>query len=108
MEFRKIIAIFNIEKLEDVEKQLQEIGLSGLSVTKVKGYGEYADFFSRDWMTTHARIEIFTLQEHVKDIVQTIMATAHTGISGDGIVAVSPVEQVYRIRTQSEVQADEI
>ena len=100
MKYRKITAIFNIDKLEAVETRLQELGVSGLSVTKVKGYGEYANFYSRDWMTQNARIEIFTVRNRVDAIVQAIMKVAHTGLSGDGLVAVLPVEQVYRIRTQ--------
>ena len=108
MKYRKIIAIFNIDKLEDVEKRLQEIGVRGLSVSKVKGYGEYADFYSSDWMTTHARIEIFTARNRVKPVVQALMAAAHTGVSGDGIVAVSSVEKLFRIRTQAEIRISEI
>lgn len=55
MEFSKITAIVRTTKLEEVEKRLQEIGVSGLSVSRVKGYGEYANFYSRDWMVTGSR-----------------------------------------------------
>ena len=108
MKYQKVTAIFNIFKLEDVEKRLQDLRVCGLSVTKVKGYGEYMDFYSHDWMTAHVRIEIFTLPEKVAAVVNAIIETAHTGISGDGMVAVSPVEQIYRIRTKVLAQDHEL
>lgn len=101
MKYRKVTAIINIDKLVAVETRLQELGVPGVSVTEVKGYGEYANLFSRDWMTRHARIEIFTVPGRVDAIVCAIMNAAHSGLSGDGFVAVLPVEQVYRIRTRA-------
>ncbi|VAW89510.1 hypothetical protein MNBD_GAMMA17-635, partial [hydrothermal vent metagenome] len=59
MDYRKITAIIRRDVLEKVEQKLQAMGVQGISVTRVKGYGEYADFYSRDWMVSHARIEIF-------------------------------------------------
>lgn len=108
MEFRKVTAIIQQDTLEKVENRLREIGVRGISTTKVKGYGEYANFYTSDWVTTHSRIEIFTDKSRVEEIVTTIMDVAHTGISGDGIVAVLPVETVYRIRTRAEITADEL
>jgi len=82
--------------------------VQGISVTRVKGYGEYADFYARDWMITYARIEIFTTEERAESIARAIMETAHVGLSGDGIVAVLPVEKLYRIRTKSEATTENV
>lgn len=110
MEFRKVAAIIQPGVLEKVEKGLQDIGVRGISVTKVKGFGEYADFYSRDWMVSvsHVRIEIFTEKSKVKAIVNAILEAAHLGLPGDGIVVVLPVEQIFRVRTKSVVAAGEI
>lgn len=108
MEFRKIVAIIRKGHLETVEKRLEAMGIKGLTVTQVKGFGEYANFFTRDWMCTHARIEIFTARQNVDAIVQAILEAASTGNAGDGIVAVLPVEQIYRIRTKKPATADEV
>ncbi len=108
MDYRKITAIIRSDVLEKVEKKLQEIGVQGISVTKVKGYGEYADFYSKDWMVSHARVEIFTSAAQADVIALAIMDTAYEGLEGDGIVAVLPVEKLYRIRTGSEAAIDEI
>ena len=102
MQYRKVTAIIRMDVLEKVERKLQEIGVNGISVSEVKGYGEYADFYARDWMVSHARIEIFTHESRADTIAQAIMETAHVGLEGDGIVAVLPVAKLYRIRTKAE------
>ncbi len=108
MNLRKVTAIFRSERLEEVEKRLQEAGVKGLSVTKVKGYGEYANFFAHDWMVTHARIEIFTDATAAERLAKIIVEAAHGGGEGDGFVAILPVEKVYRIRTTEEVRPGEL
>lgn len=110
MEFRKVTAIIQPSVLEKVEWKLQDIGVRGISVTKIKGYGEYANFYSRDWMVSvsHVKIEIFAEKTKIKAIVHAVLEAAHLGLPGDGMVAVSPVEQVFRIRTRSVAAAGEI
>lgn len=101
MELRKVTAIVRALALERVERGLREIGVPGLTVTRVKGYGEYANFFSKDWMTDHVRIEIFTAASRVDRILEVICSAACTGEPGDGIIAVLPVEHLYRIRDRA-------
>lgn len=101
MEFRKVTAIINRSALEKVEAALQAAGVPGISVTRVKGFGEYADFFQSDWTSTHARIEVFTSIQYADSIARTIMEAAYTGLEGDGLIAILPVEKLYRIRTRS-------
>ncbi len=103
MNYRKVTAIFRIELLEKVEHKLQDLGVRGLSVSKVKGYGEYADFYAKDWLTNHARIELFTKERDAEAIAKAIMDAASLDMEGDGIVAILPVEKLYRIRTKTEV-----
>ena len=59
-DFRKVTASVRTEVLEAVEQRLPRAGVKGATVTHVKGYGEYADFFSHDWQVRHVRLEIFT------------------------------------------------
>ena len=107
MDFKKVTAIIRQEVLEKVEDQLKALGVRGVSVTKVKGFGEYADFYERDWMVTHAQIDIFTDTAVAEQTAKTIIAAAHTGIPGDGVVAILPVEKLYHIRDQTEVLPNE-
>jgi nitrogen regulatory protein P-II 1 len=108
MQFRKVTAIIRSETLEKVEQRLQELGVPGISVTRVKGYGEYANFYTHDWMATNARIEIFTSTKRAEEIARTIMEVANSGAPGDGIVAILPVEKVYNIHNIAELQPDDL
>jgi len=107
MDINLIVAIIRREKLEEVENKLQDIGVERINVSKVKGYGEYHDFFARNWMVEEVRVEIFTRKDEVETITAAIMDAAHTGIPGDGVVAVVPVEKFFLIRTRSEATPQE-
>ncbi len=108
MDLSVVIAIIRRQTLEAVEQGLSEIGVRGISVSKVKGYGEYHNFFSEDWMVESIRLEIFTRKDKVDAITAAIMKSAHTGSPGDGIVAVYPIEKFYNIRLRSEAAPDQV
>jgi len=103
MDFCKVTAIIQSEVLEKVEKALQTAKTPGISVTKIKGFGEYANFYASDWMSPHVRIEVFVKKAKADKIAQTILDAAHTGIKGDGIVAILPVSAVFRIRNKERI-----
>jgi nitrogen regulatory protein P-II 1 len=100
--FFLIIANFRDDKLGDVEKRLERLGVERINVCKVKGFGEYHNFFAPNWLTHEVRLEVFTKEEEVEAVTSTIMEAAHTGVPGDGVVAVLPIEKLYLIRTRSE------
>lgn len=103
---KKIEAIIKPFKLDEVREALSEIGVSGLTVTEVKGFGrqkghtelyrgaEYVvDFLPK------VKIEIVVAATLVDTAIEAIVRTARTGKIGDGKVFVTNVEQVIRIRT---------
>ena len=103
---KKIEAIFKPFKLDEVREALSEIGVTGLTVSEVKGFGrqkghtelyrgaEYVvDFLPK------MKIEIAVDDARVEQVVETIMNTARTGKIGDGKIFVIDLEQVIRIRT---------
>ncbi|WP_297528734.1 P-II family nitrogen regulator [Thiohalobacter sp.] len=101
MNYAKVTAIVRSEKLERIEERVTAEGARGMSVTEVRGCGELKDFFNKDWLVNHARVEIFTRADRAERLAQAIMEEAATGEAGDGIVAILPVQQVYRIRTRA-------
>jgi nitrogen regulatory protein P-II 1 len=103
---KKIEAIIKPFKLDDVREALSEAGVTGLTVTEVKGFGrqkghtelyrgaEYViDFLPK------VKIEVVIPDEQVDRCVEAIIAAARTGKIGDGKIFVYPIEQVVRIRT---------
>ena len=107
MEIKLIVAYMPRDKLEGVEEKLKHVSVERIDICRVKGYGEYRDFFSRDWMGDEVRIDILTRQHKVDAIVGAIMDAAHTGVAGDGVVAVLPVEKLFLIRTRAEATSEE-
>lgn len=102
MDIKLVIAMIRRERLEAVEGKLQAIGVQRVNVSKVKGYGEYHDFFSRSWMVEEVRVEIFTRSDQAEMIASAIMEAAHTGLPGDGVVAIVPIEKFFLVRTRAE------
>ena len=111
---KKIEAIFKPFKLDEVREALSEIGVSGLTVTEVKGFGrqkghtelyrgaEYVvDFLPK------VKIEAAIKSEMLDQVIEAIEKSANTGKIGDGKIFVFELEQVYRIRT-GETGADAI
>jgi nitrogen regulatory protein P-II 1 len=103
---KKVEAIIKPFKLDEVKESLSTIGIQGLTVTEVKGFGrqkghtelyrgaEYVvDFLPK------VKLEIIVKDESVRDVVGAIEKTAKTGRIGDGKIFVLPIEEVVRIRT---------
>ena len=103
---KKIDAIIKPFKLDDVKEALNEIGIQGMTISEVKGYGrqkghkeiyrgaEYVvDFIPK------IKIEIVVEDERVDMVVDKIQSAASTGKIGDGKIFVSPVNEVVRVRT---------
>jgi nitrogen regulatory protein P-II 1 len=107
MDIKLITAIFPRDRLEAVEKGLQNIGVERVDVSKVKGYGEYRNLYAQDWMVDEAKLDIFTRADEVEVVARAIIDAAHTGEAGDGVVAVLPVEKLFLIRTRSVATSEE-
>jgi nitrogen regulatory protein P-II 1 len=103
---KKIEAIFKPFKLDEVREALSEIGVSGLTVTEVKGFGrqkghtelyrgaEYVvDFLPK------VRVDVVVPDKLLESAIDAIVKAARTGKIGDGKIFVSSVDQVIRIRT---------
>ncbi len=108
MEFRKVTAIIRNYRLGDVEQRLREVGVKGITVSRMKGYGEHKEYLTGDWLSPNSRIEIFTSKDKVDSIVEAILESSSTGMKGDGLIAVLPVEKLFRIRTKTEALPSEI
>lgn len=102
MELKLVVAIIRTHVLELVEERLREMGVRGLTVTRAKGFGAHANFFSADWLVDQVKIEIYLEQDRAESIAQAILDSAHSGSRGDGIVTILPVEKVYSVRTKCE------
>ncbi len=103
---KKIEAIIKPFKLDDVKEALSEIGIKGMTISEVKGYGrqkghteiyrgaEYnVDFIPK------IKLEIVIDSDQVDQVVETIVKSSRSGKIGDGKIFVVPVEKIVRVRT---------
>ncbi|HEB77834.1 MAG TPA: P-II family nitrogen regulator [Methylothermaceae bacterium] len=101
-----VAAVIKPFKLDDVREALSEVGIAGLTVTEVKGFGrqkghtelyrgaEYVvDFLPK------VKIEVAIADEQLEQVLEAIQKAARTGKIGDGKIFVTPLEEVIRIRT---------
>ena len=103
---KKIEAIIQPFKLEPVKEGLQGLGVQGMTVTEVKGFGRQKGIrevyrgleYQVDFLPK-VKIEVVTSDEKVQSVVNAIMANARTGRIGDGKIFIYPVGEVIRIRT---------
>jgi len=107
-----VIAVIKPFKLDDVKEALGGVGITGMSVSEVRGFGRqkghtevYRGAEYQVAFVPKTRLEIVVDDDQVDDVVKAIVTAARTGEIGDGKVWVTPASQVIRIRT-GEMGAD--
>lgn len=103
---KRIEAIIHSHKLEDVKTSLISVGVIGMTISEVKGYGyrkgqtsRYRGAEYRVDFTSKIRIETIVEDEIVDSVIQQISSAGRTGEIGDGKIFVAEAEQIIRIRT---------
>lgn len=103
---KKIEAVIRHFKLEEVKEALMEVGVQGMTVTEVRGFGrqkgqkeQYRGAeYSVDFLPK-VKMEVVVPEDQVKPVVETIVRTARTGQIGDGKIFVTDLDETVRIRT---------
>ena len=109
---KMVVAIIKPFKLDDVREALSEVGMTGITVTEVKGFGRQKGHtelyrgaeYVVDFLPT-VKVEIAVIDERVDAVVDAVRKAANTGRIGDGKIFVYNLDQVVRIRT-GEVDGD--
>jgi nitrogen regulatory protein P-II 1 len=104
---KKIEAIIKPFKLEEVKAGLSELGVEGMTVTEVKGFGRqkgHTEIYRGSEYTVDflpkVKVEIVVSDDKVDAVVKSVLSNAKTGKIGDGKIFVSTIEQAIRIRTE--------
>jgi len=103
---KKIEAIIKPFKLDEVKNALTKIGVQGMTVTEVKGFGRqkghtevYRGAEYKIDFVPKVKIELITSADMLPQVIETLQRAARTGKIGDGKIFISPVDEVIRIRT---------
>src|SRR5213596_663043 len=109
---KKVEAIIKPFKLEEVKDALGDVGIEGMTVSEVKGFGRqkgHTEIYRGSEYTVDflpkIKIEVVATDQQVENAVATIVKAARTGKIGDGKVFVSAIEQAVRIRTEEKGEA---
>ena len=101
-----VLAIIKPFKLDDVREALAEVGVQGITVTEVKGFGRqkgHAELYrGAEYVVDFLpkiKLEIAVVDDQLERVIEAIQQSARTGKIGDGKIFVSPLDQVIRIRT---------
>jgi nitrogen regulatory protein P-II 1 len=106
---KKVEAIIKPFKLDDVREALNDVGITGMTVTEVKGFGRQKGhtelYRGAEYMVDFlpkTKIEVVIVDDLLDLCVETIMEVARTGKIGDGKIFVTSIEKIIRIRTGEE------
>jgi len=97
-----ITAIIRTSALDTVVQSLEDAGIKGVTISEVKGTGEQIRLYRP--YTIHSKIEIFIPDEKVEKVAGIILKHTSTGMAGDGILAVSQIDKMFKIRTKEKTE----
>ncbi len=96
---KKIECIIRSEKLKDVTDALKQVGVGGMTVSEVRGFGAQSTRPDNFLFVHKTKIEIYATDSQVKDIISRLLMHCSAGKAGDGKIAVLPLDDCVRIRT---------
>lgn len=102
MTTRYVVAIVPAEYVRPLRAILQSLGVKGMTLTKVKGFGEYKNLYSDDWLTEHVKLEMFVPASDVEPLLEALEKWCRPDGPGAGIAAVLKAETFVHLRTGTE------
>lgn len=96
---KKIECIIRSEKLKDVTDALKLVGIGGMTISEVRGFGAQSTRPDSFLFVHKTKIEVYATDSQVKEIISKILMHCQTGKMGDGKIAVIPLDDCVRVRT---------
>jgi nitrogen regulatory protein P-II 1 len=96
---KKIECIIRSEKLKDLTESLRDIGIGGMTISEVRGFGNQNTRPDNFLFVHKTKIEIYALDSQVKKIISIVLTYCSTGKIGDGKIAIIPLDDCVRVRT---------
>jgi len=94
MNLSKITAIFDQLRQDAVEETLVGCGVSGFTLFPVRGRGYYFDSYNDDHLVEHVQLEVYVNSDDARDVAFLVVEAAHTGVSNEGLVCISPIDEL--------------
>lgn len=98
MKYCKVVAILNITDYKALHEPIQQLDVPGITVSMVKGFGDYVNDFSPFGFSDNMKVEIYTTAEQAETVAAELSALADRLTKGGGVVAIEPVHQLMNVR----------
>lgn len=108
MGIKRITAIVPEELVENFERCLRKCGVPGMTIDKVRGYGQHANYFSRDLLKSNVRVVVYVSDERAVAVIEALKSFALEEHTPSGILAVEAVERLIDLNSGEEVGADRL
>lgn len=99
MKLKKVTALVRNEMLELVKTKLKELGVPHITIDFISGYENPHRLFEMPDLISHTRIEVLTEESGVKRVLDCISVNAYVGTYDDGVITVSPIDEVIKINS---------
>ncbi|MFT6984378.1 MAG: nitrogen regulatory protein P-II 1 [Psychromonas sp.] len=106
MSLKKVTAIFNELKLNDVEDALRKHSITGYTIHKTEGRGHYVDTYNKNHLSPHIQMDIYTSEKYASKMANIIIDAAHANTEDEGLVSITPVDDLFWIHTKRLAQED--
>jgi nitrogen regulatory protein P-II 1 len=103
MSVKRITAIVPIEILQSLEKFMRDCGVPGITVETVHGYGEHPNYYRKDLMKENAKLILYTVDEKVDEVIETMSACARESGFEHGIIAIDSVDRLVHLSDGTDV-----
>jgi nitrogen regulatory protein P-II 1 len=101
MSISRVTAIVPIGTLDQLERDLRECGVPGVTVERVRGYGRYRNYFRRDQLTDDARVVLFVERERIDSILETVSSCMQKCGANSGIAVVESIDRFVQLTCDS-------
>jgi nitrogen regulatory protein PII len=98
MDYCKVVAILNITDYRLISPAIHKLDLPGVTISMVKGFGDYINQFNEFGFSDNMKIEIYTSTEQAEIVADTLASMANEMTEGGGVVAIEPVNKLLNVR----------
>jgi nitrogen regulatory protein P-II 1 len=98
MNYCKVVAILNITDFGQISTSIQKLDIPGVTVSKVKGFGDYINEFNEFGFSDNIKVEVYTSAEQAEIVADTLSNLGNEMTEGGGLVAIEPVNKLLNVR----------
>lgn len=105
---KRITAIVPEEMTDSFERSLRKCGVPGMTIDKVRGFGQHANFFSSDLLKSNIRVVVYVSEERAAAVIHAIRTCAQKEYTPSGILTVEAVERLIDLSSGEEIDTDRL